>query len=77
MAPLGFQNQRASISNYHGNTRKTGVNELLMEMNEMRKSNESHLTQLENNQLTFRMHIKGLENIQATMGTYMKNLEHN
>ena len=46
-------------------------------MNEMRKSKESRLTQLENNQLTFGMHIKSLENIQTTMGTCMKNLEHN
>ena len=53
------------------------MNELLVAMNEMRKSNESHITQLGNNQLTFGMHIKGLENIQATMGTYMKNLENN
>ena len=77
MAPPGFQNQRASSSNYQGNTRQTGVNELLLAMNEMKKSNESRLTQLENNQLTFGMHIKSLENIQATMGTCMKNLEHN
>ena len=48
-----------------------------MAMNEMKKSNESRLTQLENNQLTFGMHIKGLENIQSTMGTCMKNLENN
>ena len=44
MAPPGFQNQGASSSNYQGNTRKLGVNELLVAMNEMRKSNESRLT---------------------------------
>ena len=53
------------------------MNELLVAMNEMRKSNESRLMQLGNNQLTFGMHMKGLENIQATMGTYMKNMESN
>ena len=53
------------------------MNELLVAMNEMRKSNESRLMQLGNNQLTFGMHIKGLENIQATMGTCMKNMENN
>ena len=50
MAPPGFQNQGASSSNYQGNTRQAGVNELLLAMNEMKKSNESRLTQLENNQ---------------------------
>ena len=62
MEPPRFQNQGASSSNYQGNTRKNGVNELLVAMNEMRKTNESRLMQLENNQLTFGMHIKGLEN---------------
>ena len=74
MAHLGFQNQGASSSNYQGNTRQTGVNELLLAMNEIKKSNKLRLTQLENNQLTFGMHIKSLENIQATIGTCMKNL---
>ena len=77
MAPSGFQNQGASSSNYQENQRQIGVNELLVAMIEMRKSNESRLTQLGNNQLTFGMHIKGLENIQETMGTCMKNLENN
>ena len=77
MAPPGFQNQGSSSLNYQGNTRKTAINELLIEMNEMRKYNESHITHLENNQLTFGTHIKRLENIQATMETCMKNLEHN
>ena len=77
MALLGFQNQGASSSNYQANQRKTGVNELLVAMNEMRKSNESRLMQLGNNKLTFGMHIKGLENFQATMGTSMKNLQNN
>ena len=35
MAPLRFQNQGALSSNYEGNTRQTGVNELLVAMNEM------------------------------------------
>ena len=48
-----------------------------MAMNEMRNSNESCLTQLENNFFTFGMHIKGIENIQETMGTCMKNLQNN
>ena len=77
MAPLGFQNQGASCSNYQVNQRQTGVNKLLVAMNEMRKSNESRLMQLGNNQITFGMHIKGLENIQATMGACMKILENN
>ena len=59
MAPPGFQNQGASSSNYQANQRQTGVNELLLAMNEMRKSNESHLTQLGNNQLTFGMQRVG------------------
>ena len=69
MAPLKLQNQGASSSNYQANQRQTGVNELLVAMNEMRKSNESCVTQLGSNQLTFGMHIRGLENIQVTMGT--------
>ena len=77
MASPRFQNQGASSSNYQGNERQTRVNKLLVAMNEMRKSNESCLTQLENNQLAFGMHIKRLENIQVTMGTCMKNLKNN
>ena len=46
-------------------------------MDEMKNSNESRFTQLENNQVTFGIHVKSLENIQATMGTCMKNMEHN
>ena len=49
MSPSGFQNQGASSLNFQGNTRQTRVNELLVAMNEMRKSNELRLTQLENN----------------------------
>ena len=41
MAHPGFQNQGASSSNYQGNTRRTGVNELLFAMNETKMSNES------------------------------------
>ena len=77
MEPQGFQNQGALSSNYQGNTRQARVNELLLAMNEMKKNNESHLTQRENNHLTFGTHIKSLKNIQATMGTCMKILEHN
>ena len=77
MAPSRFQNQGASSSNYQVNKRQVRVNESLLAMNEMKKSNEPRLTQLENNQVTFAMHVKSLENIQATMGTCMKNLKHN
>ena len=44
MAPPGFQNQGASSSNYQANQKQTGVSELLVAMNEMRKSNKSRLT---------------------------------
>ena len=77
MAPPGFQSQGASSSNYQSNTKLAEFNELLLVMNEMKRSNEAQLSQLENNQVTFGMNIKSLEGIQATMGTCMKNLEHN
>ena len=63
MAPPGFQNQGASSSNYQANQRQTRVNKFSVAMIEIRKRNESRLTQLGNNQLTFGMHVKGLENI--------------
>ena len=77
MAHLGIQNQGASASKYQGNARQPRSNEYLLVINDMKMSNEAHITQLENNQGTFGMTMKGLESIQATMGTCMKNLEHN
>ena len=46
-------------------------------INDLKMSNETRLTQLENNQITFGMNMISLENIQATMGTCKKNMEHN
>ena len=53
MEPPGFKNQGALSSNYQRNIRQTGVNELLVIMNETRKRNESRFMQLKNNKLTF------------------------
>ena len=75
--PPGFQNQGASSSNYQGNTRQTGFNELLLVINDMKKSTDTRITQLENGQAMMGNVIKSLEGIQNTMGTCMKNLEHN
>ena len=44
MAPLGFQNQGASSSNYQGNTRQSGFNELLLVINDMKKSTNTRIT---------------------------------
>ena len=77
MAPLDFQNQRALISNYQGNARQLGFNEFLLVINDLKKTNDTRITQLENGQVTMGNLMKGLESIQATMGTCMKNLEHN
>ena len=46
-------------------------------INEMKRSNDTRISQPENNQVTLGMSMKGLESIQATMGTCMKILEHN
>ena len=77
MEPLDFQNQRALSSNYQGNARKPGFNELLLMINDLKKTNDTRITQLENGQVMMGNLMKGLESIQATMGTCMKNLEHN
>ena len=50
MAPPGFQNQGVSSSNFLGNTRQLGFNELLLVINEMKKSIDTRITQLENGQ---------------------------
>ena len=57
----GFHNQGASSSNYQGNTRKPGFNELLLVISDMKKSTNDRITQLENGQ--------------AVMGNLMKNME--
>ena len=77
MAPLRFQNQGALSSNYQGNARQLGFNELFLVINDIKRSNVVRITQIKNNQITLCMSMKGLENIQATTGTWMKNLEHN
>ena len=43
----------------------------------MKRSNDTRIAQIENNQITLGMSMKGLENIQEIMRTCMKNLEHN
>ena len=72
MASPGFQNQGALSSNFQGNTMQLGFHELLLVINDMKKSNDTRIAQIENNQITLGMSMKGLENIQATMGTCMK-----
>ena len=76
-APPGFQNQGASSSNYQGNKRQSGFNELLLMINDMKKSTDTSITQLENGQAGMGNVLKSIEGIQNTMGTCMKNLEHN
>ena len=44
MAPLGFQNQGASSSNFQGNTRHPRFNELLLVINDMKKSTDTGIT---------------------------------
>ena len=77
MAPLGFQNRGDSSSNYQGNTRQPGFHELLLVINDMKKSNDNRITQLENGQANMGIVMKNLENIQSTMGVCMINLETN
>ena len=48
MAPLGFQNQGGSSSNYQGNTRQSGFIELLLVINYMQKSTNTRITLHEN-----------------------------
>ena len=54
-----------------------GFHELLLAINDMKKSNDTRITQIKNNQISLGISMEGLENIQATMGTCMKNLKHN
>ena len=75
--PQGFQIQGASSSNFQGNIRQSRFNKLLLVINDMRKSTDTRITQLENNQSVIGNVIKSMENIQATMGTCMKNMDHN
>ena len=44
MAPLGFHNQGASSSNFQGNTRHPRFNELLLVINDMKKSTDARIT---------------------------------
>ena len=75
--PPGFQNQRALSSNYQDNTRQSRFNELMLVINDMKKSTDTRITQLENGQVVMGNVMKSVEGIQNTMGTFMKNLEHN
>ena len=77
MVPPGFQNQGASSFNYQGNTRQPRINELLLVINDMKKTTDTRITQLENGQAVMGDLMKNMESIQVTMGTCTKNLEHN
>ena len=68
-APPGFQNQGASSSNYQGNTRQPGFNEILLMINDMKKSTDTRITQLENGQVVMGNVMKNMESIQSTLGT--------
>ena len=46
-------------------------------INDMKKSIDTRITQLENGQAMMGNVMKSMEGIQNTMGTCMKNLEHN
>ena len=43
--PPGFQNQGPSSSNYQGNIRQLGFNELLLVINDMKKSTDTRIAQ--------------------------------
>ena len=77
MAPPRFQNQGALSSNYQGNTRQPEFNELLLMINDMKKSTDTRITQLEHGQVVMGNVMKNMESIQSTMGKCMKNMEHN
>ena len=77
MAAPGFQNQGALSSNYQRNTRQPKFNELLLMINDMKKSTDTRITQLEHGQVVMGNVMKNMESIQSTMGTCMKNMEHN
>ena len=74
-APLGFQNQGALSSNYHGNTRQWEFSELLLVINDMKKSTNTRITLLENGQVVMGNVMNSMEGIQNTMGTCMENLK--
>ena len=65
MAPPGFQNQGASSSNYQGNTRQSGFNELLLVINDVKKTIDTRITQLENGKVVMANLMKNMESIQA------------
>ena len=67
--PSGFQNQGASSSYYQGNTRQLGFNELLLLINDMKKSTNTIITQIETGQAMMGNVMKSMEGIQNTMGT--------
>ena len=46
-------------------------------INDMKKTNYTIITRLENSQAVMGNLMKGLESVHATMGTCMKNMEHN
>ena len=77
MAPPCFQNQGASSSNYQGNKRKLGFNEILLVINDMKKTNDTRINQLENAQVAMGSLMKNMENIHSTMGSCMRNMETN
>ena len=75
MAHPSFQNHGASSFNYQGNARQPDFHELLLVINDMKKSNDTRITQLENDQAHISSSMKNMENIQSTMGTYVGNME--
>ena len=75
MAPLDFQNHGALSCNYLGNARQPDFHEILLVINDMKKSNDTRITQLENGQANMITSIKNLEKIQSTMGTCVRNME--
>ena len=77
MEPPGFQNHGASSSNYQGNARQPNFHELLLVINDMKKSNDTRITQLGNGQANMGSLMKNLENIQSTTSTCMRNMDTN
>ena len=63
MEPPGFQNEGVSSSTYQGNTRQLGFNELLLVINDMKKTTDTRITQLENGEVTMGTLMKNMENI--------------
>ena len=57
--------------------RQPGFNELFLVINDMKKSIDTIITQLENGQAVMGNVMQSMESIQSTMGTCMENLEHN